>query len=166
MGNRLKNLINSTGKYLTIAVGVMSVDGYIKTIKNDSLRQRYEAEITRNRQLEGKVNELLENQISQEEVKTKIVEAVARRSQSLDLAKDEAVKILEISKDLNKTDITESARKDLSTKLNEHVETLSDNISVVNKKLSELIDLVTGSSKDSNLVVIDKIQDFINLYLD
>jgi hypothetical protein len=147
--NNLKSLIERAGKYLTLPLGILTIDSYIRGLNIENLRNRYETELRRNRELENKVNDLLEEQINKEEMKTQLMDKVTRRSESLDLVQSEAENIRKISAQLNQSNISEEIRENLSDKLNNHVSNLSDNLSSANDKLKEIIDLITGSGSSS-----------------
>jgi len=57
-------------------VGILSVEKYIVGLKENKLLENYNKVVDRNRLLEDKFNKLLENKISAEETKIKIVEAL------------------------------------------------------------------------------------------
>ena len=57
-------------------MGILSVEKYIVGLKENKLLENYNKVVDRNRLLEDKFNKLLENKISAEETKIKIVEAL------------------------------------------------------------------------------------------
>jgi len=57
-----------------LALVFLLIDSYIRDVKNNKLLENYNKVVDRNRLLEDKFNKLLENKISTEETKIKIVE--------------------------------------------------------------------------------------------
>lgn len=64
MNQTLKHILKISGQYFTGAATVLSIYSFAKGIKDDNLRAKYELELNKNRLLEDRVNELLENKIT------------------------------------------------------------------------------------------------------
>jgi|SRR5882672_3044889 len=164
-GTTLKQLINKTGKYFSIGVGLLTIDSYIRDVKNNKLLENYNKVVDRNRLLEDKFNKLLENKISTEETKIKIVEALVKRKESLDIVRDEINSIKEINKSLEIA-VEEETRNNIISEINSKINNLSQNINFSNNKLSEIIDTIlnNNSGEGSNSMFIDQINYFIIAY--
>jgi hypothetical protein len=163
----LKQFLNKTGKYFSGAVGILTIDSYIKNLKDNKLLDKYNNELDRNRMLEDKLNNLMENKISQEEIKNKIVDALVSRKESLDIVREDLNSIKEINDNLKNT-IGDETRNNLISILNNKLNNLSENISNSNDKLSDVIDLVfkSGGSSEYKFLFVDQITKFISTYQD
>ena len=97
----LKQLINKTGKYFSGAVGLLTIDGYLKNLRENKLLEKYNNELAR--MLEDKISNMMETKISQEETKSKIVDALVSRKESLDVVREDITSIMEINENLINT---------------------------------------------------------------
>jgi len=142
--SNLRNLLTKSGKYIGGVASLVTIDGYIRDIRDKNIKVKYEAELTRNTELENKIQSLLEDKILNEENKNKVLEVVSRRSHSLDIVRNDLNKI-ELG-DNYKSDLNEQTKENITTELNEQIGNLSVNINKVNNDLSDLIDLIMESS--------------------
>ena len=163
----LKQLINKTGKYFAGGVGLLSVNGYIRNLKDKKLLERYNFELDRNRMLEEKLNTMMENQISQEETKVKVIDALVSRKESLDIVREDVKSIIEIKDNLINR-IEDDTRDNLISMLSQKLNNISENIGKSNDKLSEVKDLFFNScsGSGSNFLYVDDITKFISMYQD
>jgi len=165
MKTSIKNILKNTDKYIASVASLITIDDYIKKIKDQNLRDKYESQINRNNQLEDQIVSLLENQISEENNKNKIIEIVSRRSNSLDIVRNDVTKIQEISNNLNNTNINDQIRENLTNQLNQQVNKLNTDINEVNNNLDKLIEIITKSSSSNNFnESINDIHNYLNLY--
>jgi hypothetical protein len=163
MNTTLKQILQKSGKFITTSVSMISLYTFAKGLKDNKLQEKYESELLKNRNLESKVIELLDNKVTQEEAKNRILAAVNRRSESLDLARTEINKIEEIHSNLSKSELPEDTRESLVTELNNHLSKLTNNLSKGNDNLEEIIDNVLGSNSN-NFIINDFFNNFISIF--
>jgi hypothetical protein len=145
MSTTIKNLFKSSGRYIGTVASVITIGEFVN---NRSLKVQYEAELNKNRELENKITELLENKITDDENKSKILELVNRRSNSIDIVRNDVNKIqeLELNTNLAKPDLNDDTKEIISNQLSEQVNKLTGDMGKVNNDLSDIIDLVTKTS--------------------
>jgi hypothetical protein len=165
----LKQLINKTGEIFTGGVGLLTVDGYVRNFKDKKLLERYNFELDRNRMLEEKLNTMMENQITQEETKVKVIDALVSRKESLDVVREDVKSMTELKDNLTKT-IEDDTRENLISMLSQNLNNISEKIGKSNDKLSEVIDMLfnsgSGSGSKTNFLFVDEITKFISMYQD
>ena len=161
MNTTLKQILQKSGKFITTSVSMISLYTFAKGLKDNKLQEKYESELLKNRILENKIIDLLDNKVTQEETKNRIIAAVNSRSESLELARTEINKLEEINSNLSKSELSENIRENLVTKLNDHLNTLSENLS--NDNLKEIIDNVLGSNSN-NFINNDFFNNFISIF--
>jgi hypothetical protein len=110
----IKNILKKTGSYVTGIATLMTIESYIKNINNQDLKNKYNTQLERNNELENQVHQLLENQIFEEENKNQIIEVVTRRSNSIDIVRNDINKIHEINTNLNNKELNNQTRDNLT----------------------------------------------------
>src|SRR5271156_1920310 len=145
MSTTIRNLLKSSGHIIGAVASVLTIGSIMQDFNNKSLKTKYELEISRNRELESKVTELLENKITDEENKNKIIEIVTRKSNSVELVRSDVNKIQELNTNLNKPDLNDETKENLINQLNEHVGKLNIDMNKVNGDLSDIIEIIKGS---------------------
>jgi len=152
MKTTLKNFITKSGKYVATAASIITVEGFIRDLRNQNVKVKYETELNRNRELEDRINSLLENKIIDEGNKTKVMELVSRRSNSLEIVREDVKKIQELKTSLSNSNLTDDVKNTLNEHLNKQIDKLSTDINHVNGDLSELLELIKnlGSSSSSS----------------
>lgn len=149
MNSTLKNILTNASKYLSLPLAALTIDGYIETLKNKTVIKKYETELNRNKELQDKVTSLYEDKVTGEGIKTQIIETATRRSESLDLAKNEVKEIKQISADLKNSNLNEESRSNLIDKLDNQVDKFSDTLTEANNHLEKIIKIIT-SPKDGS----------------
>jgi|ERR1700730_14474772 len=167
MKTTLKSLLSKSGKFVGTVASFITIENLFRDLRDQNTTVKYEAILDRNKELENKIVNLLEDKVVNEENKSKILELVNRRSNSLDIVRDDVKKIQELNSNLTKPDLNADVKENLTNQINQNLEQLSTNINKDNINLSELIDFIKnlgsggGSNSSSNITNIN-FTDLIN----
>jgi len=165
LGMNLRQILAKSGTIFSTAVGALTVESYIRSFKENKLLENLTKELERNRTLEERLQKAMDSQITKDEINKKIVDAVIQRNEQLDIAKNELLKV----KSMNENLINMSEEVERSTQIKnitQTVDNVSENLSKVNTKVSEILDLIfnSGSGSGSKFMFIDRINDLIIAY--
>jgi len=83
MKTTLKNILTKSGKFVGTLASFITIENLIRDLRDQNVKVKYESVLNRNKELENKVINLLEDKVINEENKGKILELVNIRSNSL-----------------------------------------------------------------------------------
>jgi hypothetical protein len=147
---RIKSIFSKTGKFVGTVASFITIENLFRYLRDHNTKVKYEAILDRNKELESKIVNLLEDKVVNEENKSKILELVNRRSNSLDIVREDVKKIQELNSNLSKPDLNIDVKENLTNQINQNLDNLSTNINRDNINLSELIDFINNLGSGSN----------------
>jgi hypothetical protein len=153
----LKSLLTKSGKFVGTITSFIIIENLFRDLRDQNTKIKYDSILNRNKKLENKVVNLLEDKVVNEENKSKILELVNRRSNSLDIVRDDVKKIKELNSNLSKPNLNADIKENLANQINQNLEQLTTNINKDNINLSELIEFInnlgSGSGFSSSSII-------------
>jgi hypothetical protein len=169
MKTTLKNILTKSGKFVGTLASFITIENLIRDLRDQNVKVKYESVLNRNKELESKVINLLEDKIINEENKGKILELVNRRSNSLEIVREDVNKLQELNSNLTNTKLNDEVKENLTNQINQNLEKLSTNINKDNNNLSDLIEFInnlnsgSGSSSTSSSFINNfNLSDLVN----
>lgn len=152
MKTALKHFLSKSSKFVGTIASFITIENLIRDIKDQNTKLKYENVLDRNKELENKVVTLLEDKVINEEHKSKILELVHKRSNSLDIVREDVNKIQELNSKIANTELNTEVKESLTKEINKNLDSLSKNLDKDNINLSDLIEFINnlGSNSGSN----------------
>jgi len=169
MKTALKHFLSKSSKFVGTIASFITIENLIRDIKDQNTKLKYENVLDRNKELENKVVTLLEDKVINEEHKSKILELVHKRSNSLEIVREDVNKIQELNSKIANTELNTEVKESLTKEINKNLDSLSKNLDKDNINLSDLIEFInnlgsnSGSSSNSiinNINYTDLINNF------
>jgi hypothetical protein len=167
MSTRIKENFKTTGSYLGTIGGLIAIDGYIKDILNQDVKKQCQTLLAKNRELENRITEWQNYQMNSEANQNKVLEWINRRSNSIEIVREDVNQMQTMKTHLAQSDITEQEKEILMNQWNQKWDKISHEIQNVNTDLTEWVELILKSSNkywDEFHNIFDTIKIFIEWY--